>query len=382
MAARTLTILGSTGSIGTQALEVVRRYPDKFKVYGLCCSGNVELLSSQIAEFKPAVVAVKDAHAARRLDASGVEVLTGDDSPEALAERKVDLVLNALVGISGFLPTVAAIEAGSSVALANKETLVAGGDVIDALCKKHSTSILPVDSEHSAIWQCLDRRSEDAPLCESLILTASGGPFRGKSANEIANASIADALKHPTWNMGLKVTVDSASMMNKGFEIIEAMHLFGVPSSKIDVVVHRQSIVHSMVRFADGSVIAQMSYPDMRLPISLAMLYPERGNFCFEPLSFDALSLDFERPDTATFKCLDLAQKCAAAGGLYPTALNAANEVAVEKFVRGIIKFGAIPYYINEALQTFSPHGDSRNAGDVLAADAEVRAAAQKISEI
>ncbi len=379
---KSLTILGSTGSIGTQALDIVRAYPDAFEVYALCCGGNVELLERQIVEFNPKVVAVKDEEAARRLDAHGAEVLCGSDAVRLLAARKVDLLLNALVGISGFLPTVAAIEAGSGIALANKETLVAGGDVIDDLCKKRGTRILPVDSEHSAIWQCLDRRAEDAPKCASLILTASGGPFRGKKAEEIAGATLADAIKHPTWNMGVKVTVDSASMMNKGFEIIEAMHLFGVPADRIEVVVHRQSVVHSMVCFADGSVIAQMSYPDMKLPISLALLYPERGSACFSPLSFDGLSLDFEKPDLDTFKCLKLATQCAAIGGLYPTALNAANEIAVDKFVKGIIKFGEIPYYINEALQAFVPQGDSRNAEDVLAADARVRELTQKLTEI
>ena len=343
---KSLTILGSTGSIGTQALDIVRAYPDAFEVYALCCGGNVELLERQIVEFKPKVVAVKDEEAAKRLDAHGAEVLCGRDAARLLAARN------------------------------------AGGDVIDDLCKKFGTKILPVDSEHSAIWQCLDRRAEDAPKCESLILTASGGPFRGKKPEEIAGATIADAIKHPTWNMGVKVTVDSASMMNKGFEIIEAMHLFGVPADRIEVVVHRQSVVHSMVRFADGSVIAQMSYPDMKLPISLALLYPDRGSFCFSPLSFDGLSLDFEKPDLDTFKCLKLATQCAAIGGLYPTALNAANEIAVDKFVKGIIKFGEIPYYINEALQAFVPQGDSRNAEDVLAADARVRELTQKLTEI
>lgn len=378
---RTLTILGSTGSIGTQALDIVRKYPEKLQVYALCCDKNVALLAAQIAEFRPRAVAIKDAEAAKALDVDGVEVLVGEDAAQRLAARKVDLLLNALVGISGFLPTVAALNAGNRVALANKETLVAGGDVIDGLCKKYGTSILPVDSEHSAIWQCLDRRASDAAACESLILTASGGPFRGRTASEIAGATLESALRHPTWNMGVKVTVDSASMMNKGFEIIEAMHLFGVPSDKIEVVVHRQSIVHSMVRFADGSVIAQMSYPDMKLPISLALLYPERGDFCFSPLSFDSLSLDFEKPDTEVFRCLAIAKQCASAGGLYPTALNAANEIAVDKFVRGIIKFGQIPYYINKALDAFVPDGDSRRAEDVIAADRRVRELAQKITE-
>ncbi len=375
---RELTILGSTGSIGTQALEIVRKYPHKLKVSGLCCDKNVKALQSQIYEFLPKVVAVRDAEAAKSLDLCGAKLLTGADAARELAATPTDLVLNALVGISGFLPTIAALEADNIVALANKETLVAGGDVVDGILARKNAELLPVDSEHSAIWQCLSRRAQGARECKSLILTASGGPFRGKKADEIANATIESALKHPTWNMGVKVTVDSASMMNKGFEIIEAMHLFGVAADKIDVVVHRQSVVHSMIAFDDGSVIAQLSYPDMRLPISLALLYPERGSECFSPLSFDALSLDFERPDLETFECLAIAKECAKTGGLAPAALNAANEIAVAKFVQGIIKFGQIPYYINKALDAADLSGNSKSADDVLETDRRVREFTQK----
>ena len=373
-----LTILGSTGSIGTQALEIVRKYPHKLKVSGLCCDKNVKLMQSQIYEFLPKVVAVRDAEAAKSLDLCGAKLLTGADAARELAALPTDLVLNALVGISGFLPTIAALEADNKVALANKETLVAGGDVVDDILARKNAELLPVDSEHSAIWQCLSRRAQGARECKSLILTASGGPFRGKKADEIANATIESALKHPTWNMGVKVTVDSASMMNKGFEIIEAMHLFGVAADKIDVVVHRQSVVHSMIAFDDGSVIAQLSYPDMRLPISLALLYPERGSECFSSLSFDALSLDFERPDLETFECLAIAKECAKTGGLAPAALNAANEIAVAKFVQGIIKFGQIPYYINKALDAADLSGNSKSADDVLETDRRVREFTQK----
>lgn len=371
---KTLTILGSTGSIGTQALDVVRSYPEEFKIKCLCCGSNTALLQKQIDEFRPEIVAVEDETAARKLKRGEYRLIVGKDAARAAAAEGADVTLNALVGISGLLPTAAAIEAGSDIALANKETLVAGGEAITALAAEKGVKLLPVDSEHSAIWQCLNRRAEDAAGCSSLILTASGGPFRGRTREQIADATLEQALKHPTWNMGVKVTVDSATMMNKGFEIIEAMHLFGVPADRIEVVVHRQSVVHSMIAFADGSIIAQMSYPDMRLPIELALLYPKRGDRCFSPLSFDALSLDFEKPDTDTFECLDLARQCAQKGGLYPAVLNAANEVLVDKFAKGIIKFGRIPYHIKEALDAFPSGGDSRSLEDVLALDREVKA--------
>ncbi len=349
-----LLILGCTGSIGTQALETVRRYPSKLRVAGLCCDKNAPLLQKQIDEFKPRYVAIRDKDAAKTLDIPPQTVLfTGENAATEIAGATDATVLNALVGISGLRPTMSALSRGNTIALANKETLVAGGDIVMKTARERGIKILPVDSEHSAIWQCLNRNTAAARDVEKLILTASGGPFRGKSREELKDVTIDDALRHPTWNMGVKVTVDSSTMMNKGFEVIEASHLFGVGADKIDIVVHRQSIIHSMVKYSDGSVIAQMSFPDMRLPVQLALLYPERGDYCFSPLSFDGLTLDFEKPDTDVFECLKIALDCVKAGGKATAILNAANEVAVAMFVKRQIKFFDIPYYIKRALDRF-----------------------------
>lgn len=369
-----LIILGSTGSIGTQALEVVRRYPSKLRVKGLCCDKNVEALRRQIEEFRPEYVAVRDEKAARSLELpKGTALSAGEDAPSELASQK-GLVLNALVGISGLVPTMRAIAAGNDVALANKETLVAGGDVVMNAAKQAGVKILPVDSEHSAIWQCLSRDCAAAKEISRIILTASGGAFRGRKREELQDVTIDDALRHPTWNMGVKVTVDSATMMNKGFEVIEASHLFGTGADRIDIVVHRQSVVHSMIEYADGSIIAQLGFPDMRLPIQLALLYPERGDHCFAPLSFDALRLDFEKPDLNVFECLALALECASVGGKATAVLNAANEIAVDRFAKRQIKFYDIPYYIKRALDKFCK-GDCTLDGldDVLVTDAEAK---------
>ena len=370
-----LIILGSTGSIGTQALEVARRYPDKIRVIGLCCDKNTDLLNKQIQEFRPEFVAIRDKEAAKRLEIpSGTMLFTGEKAPEEIASAKRALVLNSLVGISGLVPTMKAIGAGSDIALANKETLVAGGGIVMKAAKEAGVDILPVDSEHSAIWQCLNRNRNAAKDVKKLILTASGGAFRGKSKDELRDVTIDDALKHPTWNMGVKVTVDSATMMNKGFEVIEASHLFSLGADRIDIVVHRQSIVHSMVEYDDGSVIAQLSFPDMRLPIQLALLYPERGDYCFKPLSFDNLRLDFEKPDLEVFECLKIALDCVKAGGVCTAVLNAANEVAVDRFAKRQIKFYDIPYYIKRALDKFCYGGKSATKlEEVLAIDDEVK---------
>lgn len=370
-----LIILGSTGSIGTQALEVARRYPDKIRVIGLCCDKNADLLNKQIQEFRPEFVAIRDKEAAKRLEIpSGTKLFTGEKAPEEIASAKRALVLNSLVGISGLVPTMKAIGAGSDIALANKETLVAGGDIVMKAAKDAGVDILPVDSEHSAIWQCLNRNRNAAKDVKKLILTASGGAFRGKSKDELRDVTIDDALKHPTWNMGVKVTVDSATMMNKGFEVIEASHLFSLGAESIDIVVHRQSVVHSMVEYDDGSVIAQLSFPDMRLPIQLALLYPERGDYCFKPLSFDNLRLDFEKPDLEVFECLKIALDCVKTGGVSTAVLNAANEVAVDRFAKRQIKFYDIPYYIKRALDKFCCGGKSATKlEEVLAIDDEVK---------
>ncbi len=369
-----LIILGSTGSIGTQALDTVRQYPDKLNVLGLCCDKNVDLLQKQIDEFAPRYVAVKDKNAAKKLILPHNTVLfTGENAPLEIAGAERACVLNSLVGISGLAPTMRAIENSSEIALANKETLVAGGDLVMSAAKKKGVKILPVDSEHSAIWQCLDRDAERAKEVEKIILTASGGAFRGKTKSRLENVTVDDALKHPTWNMGVKVTIDSATMMNKGFEVIEASHLFGLGTDKIEIVVHKQSIVHSMICYADGSIIAQMSYPDMRLPVQLALLYPERGGHCFTPLSFDGLCLDFERPDLKVFECLKLALDCVKAGGNATTVLNAANEVAVARFAGRQIKFYDIPYYIKRALDKFFDEKPPKDLDGVLGTDEKVK---------
>lgn len=369
-----LIILGSTGSIGTQALDTVRQYPGKLSVLGLCCDKNVDLLQKQIDEFSPKYVAVKDKNAAKKLILPQKTVLfTGENAPIEIAGVERACVLNSLVGISGLAPTMRAIENSSEIALANKETLVAGGDLVMSAAKRKGVKILPVDSEHSAIWQCLDRDAKRAKEVEKIILTASGGAFRGKTKSELEHVTVDDALKHPTWNMGVKVTIDSATMMNKGFEVIEASHLFGLGADKIDIVVHKQSIVHSMIRYSDGSIIAQMSYPDMRLPVQLALLYPERGDHCFTPLSFDGLSLDFERPDLNVFECLKLALDCVKAGGNATVILNAANEVAVARFAERQIKFYDIPYYIKRALDKFFDKNPPKDLDGVLGTDEKVK---------
>lgn len=347
-----IVILGSTGSIGTQALEVVDRYPDRFRVIGLACRSDVRTLNEQIAKYRPRYVAVADCDAAKTVALpKGCEIATGEEGVIRLASLPCDLSINALVGISGLMPTMAAIEAGNTIALANKETLVAGGELVMRAAREKGVRILPLDSEHSAIWQCMDFQPNRK--IDRILLTASGGAFRDKTKEEIAACRVKEALKHPNWVMGQKVTIDSATMMNKGLEIIEAMRLFDKREDEITVVVQPQSVVHSMIRYTDGSITAQMSYPDMRLPIQLAMLYPERGTYCFRELSFESLHLDFCMPDYEKFPCLSIARECARRGGIYPAVMNAANEELVKYFARDIINFYDIPYYINEAVEKF-----------------------------
>lgn len=365
-----ICILGSTGSIGTQALQVVDKYPDKFRVVALACNSN-RLIIDQIAKYSPEYVAVYDGKLADELRKrfASLKVFEGAEGVEEIASKKYDLVLNALVGISGLRPTVRAIKAHNTIALANKETLVAGGDLVMPLAKQEGVKILPVDSEHSAIWQSLTAKN-----VSRILLTASGGAFRDKTKEELKSAKAVDALKHPNWDMGAKVTIDSATLMNKGLEIIEAMHLFGVQSDDIKVLVHRQSVVHSMVEYADGSVIAQMSYPDMRLPIQIAMLYPERGNYAFNKYDFVGKQLTFEDADEERFPCLRIAKFCAKERGLAPVIMNAANEVLVKAYLDNKIGFYDIPYYIEKALKEFY-HGervtDEKNICDT---DEKVRA--------
>lgn len=344
-----ITVLGSTGSIGTQALEVVDKYDGEFKVLALACNSNRKILP-QIKKYSPRFVSVSDCALAKEIKQTypAVKVFIGEEGLCELADIKVDLVVNGLVGISGLKPTIIAIKRKNNVALANKETLVAGGELVMPLAKQMGVEILPVDSEHSAIWQSLTAKN-----VKRILLTASGGAFRDFTKEQLKDAKASDALKHPNWDMGAKVTIDSATLMNKGLEIIEAMHLFGVDVDDIKVLVHRQSVVHSMVEYADGSVIAQLSYPDMRLPIQIAMLYPKRGDFAFNTYDFVGKNLTFEDADEDRFPCLSLAKYCAREKGIAPIVLNAANEILVKAYLDNKIKFYDIPYYIECSLQQF-----------------------------
>lgn len=349
-----IVILGSTGSIGTQALDVIRSMPERFRVVGLAAGSNVGLLKKQIEEFRPkaaSLASIEAAHKLQERNLPGLEILTGPNAMEEMVEREdVDLVLNAVVGAAGILPTLAAIRAGKDVALANKETLVAAGNVVMEAVKEHNVRLLPVDSEHSAIFQCLQGVG-DRDL-HKVILTASGGPFRESTKEELERVTVGEALAHPTWNMGGKITIDSATLMNKGLEVIEAHWLFQVPPERIEVVIHPQSIVHSLVELSDGSVIAQLGVADMRLPIQYALTYPERLNSPAERLSLIEVGrLDFEAPDVERFPCLRLAYEALAVGGTFPTVLNAANEVAVQAFMQGRIGFTDIPRLIESALE-------------------------------
>lgn len=340
---KNIAILGSTGSIGTQALEVIKANPDRFSVYALTAHNNVELLIKQALEFQPEVAVIANEQhyttLKQALEKHPIKVFAGIDAVAQTAEMEpIDIVLTAMVGYSGLKPTIHAIKAGKTIALANKETLVVAGEIIQELVLRYNTPILPVDSEHSAIFQCL--AGEGNNPVEKIILTASGGPFRTKSLDELQHVTSAQALKHPNWEMGAKITIDSATMMNKGFEVIEAKWLFGLKAEQIDVVVHPQSIIHSMVQFADSSVKAQLGMPDMRLPIQYAFTYPDRISADFERL--DLLKFNtftFEQPDTERFRNLALAYEAMHQGGNMPCILNAANEVAVAAFLQNKIGF-------------------------------------------
>lgn len=348
---KSIVILGSTGSIGTQSLEVARR--GGYTVTALVAGSNLELIERQAREFKPRLVALQSESAARQLKIkladTPVKVVSGQEGVCAAAECEADIVLNSIVGIAGLKPTLAAIEAGRTIALANKETLVTGGELVIKAAKNKNVKIIPVDSEHSAIFQCLQGVPEGS--LEKIILTASGGPFYKKTAAELKNVTVGQALAHPNWSMGAKITIDSATLMNKGLEVIEAVHLFGLTADKIEVLVHRQSIVHSCVELSDGAVIAQMGTPDMRLPIQYALTFPERAPYAFERLNLaDIGSLTFERPDTETFRCLNLCIKAITKGGLLPAAVNGANEAAVKLFLEGKISFLQIADLVEAAL--------------------------------
>ena len=347
---KSLIILGSTGSIGTQALEVARR--DGYRVTALAAGSNAELLEKQAREFKVKAVAVFNESAAKelkiKLNDTDIKVLSGADGVCEIASGEGDIVLNSIVGIAGLRPTLAAIEVGKTIALANKETLVTGGEIVNSKAREKGVKILPVDSEHSAIFQSLQGAPQKS--LKKILLTASGGPFYGKTRKDLENVTVKEALNHPNWSMGAKITIDSATLMNKGLEVIEAVHLFGLPAKDIEVLVHRQSILHSGVELSDGAVIAQLGTPDMRLPIQYALTYPERSDYAFERLSLtDIGTLTFEKPDTDTFRCLPLCIAAINQGGLAPTAVNGANEEAVRLFLEGKIKFLKIADLVEKA---------------------------------
>jgi 1-deoxy-D-xylulose-5-phosphate reductoisomerase len=357
---RRLVILGSTGSIGTQALDVVRRNPDRLEVVGLAAAQSHELLVGQIREFLPPVVAVTDERAAGELREalSGlrrVEVIAGADAAERLArDSDADMVVNAMVGAVGLGPTLSALQSGKMLALANKESLIVGGELVMDLVKGEPERLVPVDSEHAALAQCL--RGESREDLKRVIITASGGPFRGWTREELAKASVKEALAHPTWRMGPKITIDSATLMNKGLEVIEAHFLFGLDYSQIDVVVHPESVVHGIAEFADGAMMAQLSKPDMRLPIQLALAYPERLRAGVEPLDLASLgSLTFEPLDREAFPSLDLCFKAGRLGSTFPAVLNAANEVAVMAFLEGKIAMTGLPDVVERVLDDHQP---------------------------
>ncbi len=371
---RKIVLLGSTGSIGTQTLDVVRNNPDELEVIGLAANSRVADVEAQVREFKPKYVCMYDEKAAKdlqeRISDLGLKVLTGMEGLlEIVSVPEADTVLTAVVGMIGIQPTIRAIESGKDIALANKETLVCAGHIIMPLAKQKNVAMLPVDSEHSAIFQSLNGEPKDK--IEKILLTASGGPFRGKEKSELENMTAADALKHPNWDMGPKVTIDSSSLVNKGLEVMEAKWLFDVDLDRIQVVVHPQSIVHSAVQFVDGAVMAQLGVPDMKLPIQYALFYPDRRPMNEKRLDlFELYSLTFEKPDTDTFRGLALAFDAARAGGSMPTVFNAANEMAVKRFLKGDIRYLEIYSMIEEAM-AHHRRVDNPDVAAILAAEQE-----------
>jgi 1-deoxy-D-xylulose-5-phosphate reductoisomerase len=361
---RRLTILGSTGSIGRQALDVVSRYPERFELVGLSAGNDARALALQAAEFGPEYIALESTEAGP-LENLMTEVLAGPGSARRLAGLPSDIVLNGIVGFAGLAATVGALQAGNRVALANKESLVAGGEWVMSLAA--SNRIIPVDSEHSAIFQSLEGRRDEE--IRELLLTASGGPFFSFEKARLVEAGPEDALRHPTWRMGPKITIDSATMMNKGLEVIEAHHLFGVALEDVRVVVHRQSVVHGGAFFEDGSVVLHAALPDMRLPIAFGLLYPERVDVGAETVPFDGVNWSFEEPRHDVFRCLPLAVEAGRAGGAYPVALNAANEVAVEAFLDGRIRFLRVADVIEEVLEVVPDFGMMQSMEAIVAVD-------------
>lgn len=379
---KNIAILGSTGSIGTQTLDIIAEYPQRFRAHLLTAGRNWKQLTEQARRFLPRRVVIADEtalpHLREALNGLPIDVAAGPGAiAEAVKDPRIDTVVTAMVGYSGLRPTIEAIKEGKTIALANKETLVVAGDLITRLSESNKAPLIPVDSEHSAIFQCL--QGEKTAEAEKIILTASGGPFRTWRSEDVAKATAADALKHPNWSMGAKVTIDSASMMNKGFEMIEARWLFDCPPEKIEIVVHPQSIVHSMVQFADGSVKAQLGVPDMHLPIRYALSYPHRLSTRQKPLELaQYATLTFESPDMEKFPMLGYAFDAIAAGGNMPCVLNAANEIAVAAFLRGEILFGEIPSIVGQTIKSISFQA-SPAYEDLVATNAEARAKAGEI---
>jgi len=381
---KTVSVVGSTGSIGTQTLDVVAAEPGRYRISALGANRSAEALAAQAIAVRPDVVAIADASQADELRARlprGMEVWAGPESMAAIA-READIVVNGVVGFAGLPVTLAALEAGRRLALANKESLIAAGPVVQVARATPGAEIIPVDSEHAAVHQCL-RASGPRELARlaRIVLTASGGPFRGRTAAQLAEVTIADALAHPTWAMGPKITVDSSTLMNKGLEVIEAHELFGVGYERIEVVVHPQSIVHSMVEFSDGATVAQLSLPDMRLPIAYALAYPDRGGVAFGAIDWTAVPrLDFEPPDLDAFPCLRLAYEAGREGGTAPAWLNAANEVAVAAFLAGAIGWKSIAEVVKETL--LGHHGtDPASVDVVMDADRQARETARRVIE-
>ncbi|MBP3679478.1 MAG: 1-deoxy-D-xylulose-5-phosphate reductoisomerase [Bacteroidaceae bacterium] len=380
MKKKQIAILGSTGSIGTQALQVIEEHPDLYEAYALTANNQVELLAEQARKFMPAAVVI--ANEAKYLQLKEmladlpIQVYAGSDALCEIVEAKpIDVVLASMVGYAGLRPTMNAIKAGKAIALANKETLVVAGELINALAQQYHTPILPVDSEHSAIFQCLEPNNE----LEKVILTASGGPFRKFSMEDLQHVTKEQALKHPNWDMGAKITIDSATMMNKGFEVIEAKWLFGVRPDQIEVVVHPQSVIHSMVQYEDGAVKAQLGMPDMRLPIQYAFSYPQRIKASFDRLDFSKMTeLTFEQPDTNRFRCLALAYEALNRGGNMACIVNAANEVVVSAFLHDRISFLRMSEVIEKAMEkvTFI---QTPTYEDYVATDAEARRVAENL---
>ena len=380
MKKKQIAILGSTGSIGTQALKVIEEHPDLYEAYALTANNQVELLAEQARKFMPAAVVI--ANEAKYLQLKEmladlpIKVYAGADALCEIVEAKpIDVVLASMVGYAGLRPTMNAIRAGKTIALANKETLVVAGELINALAQQYKTPILPVDSEHSAIFQCLEPNN----ALEKVILTASGGPFRKFTMEQLQHVTKEQALKHPNWDMGAKITIDSATMMNKGFEVIEAKWLFGVRPDQIEVVVHPQSVIHSMVQYEDGAVKAQLGMPDMRLPIQYAFSYPQRIKASFDRLDFSIMKeLTFEQPDTNRFRCLALAYEALNKGGNMACIVNAANEVVVSAFLRDRISFLRMSEVI-ELSMTKVPFIQTPTYEDYVATDAEARRIAESL---